>query len=77
MMISSPGSKQAIIPKSKASLPPLVNAPAAGDVRPFDPEEIEQCERRAFLLLARCGLRIERRPRDSVTTTPADPTATP
>ena len=50
----------------------LVNAPAAGDARPFDPPEIEQCERRAFSLLARCGLRIERRPHDAVTTSPAD-----
>ena len=50
----------------------LVNAPAAGDARPFDLTEIEQCERRAFSLLARCGLRIERRPGDAVTTTPAD-----
>lgn len=50
----------------------LVNAPAVGDARPFDLPEIEQCERRAFSLLARCGLRIERRPGDAVTTTPAD-----
>ncbi len=50
----------------------LVNAPPLGDARPFDPTEIEQCERRAFSLMARCGLRLERRPRDSVTTSPAD-----
>ena len=50
----------------------LVNAPSLGDARPFDPTEIEQCERRAFSLMARCGLRLERRPGDSVTTSPAD-----
>ena len=50
----------------------LVNAPALGDARPFDPPEIEQCERRAFSLLARCGLQIERRPQDAVITSPAD-----
>ncbi|MCX7228636.1 MAG: phytoene desaturase family protein [Burkholderiales bacterium] len=50
----------------------LVNAPAAGDARPFDLPEIEQCERRAFSLLARCGLQVERRPGDAVTTSPAD-----
>ena len=50
----------------------LVNAPPLGDARPFDPTEIEQCERRAFSLMARCGLRLERRPGDSVTTSPAD-----
>jgi 1-hydroxycarotenoid 3,4-desaturase len=50
----------------------LVNAPAVGDTRPFDPPEIEQCEHRAFSLLARCGLRIDPRPPGAVVTTPAD-----
>jgi 1-hydroxycarotenoid 3,4-desaturase len=50
----------------------LVNAPALGDARPFDPPEIEQCERRAFTLMERCGLAVERRPGDAVTTSPAD-----
>jgi 1-hydroxycarotenoid 3,4-desaturase len=50
----------------------LVNAPPAGDARTFDPMEIEQCERRAFNLTARCGLEIERRPGDAIATTPAD-----
>jgi 1-hydroxycarotenoid 3,4-desaturase len=50
----------------------LVNAPPLGDARPFDPLEIVQCERRAFTLLDRCGLAIERRPGDAVTTSPAD-----
>jgi 1-hydroxycarotenoid 3,4-desaturase len=50
----------------------LVNAPALGDVRPFDSPEIEQCEHRAFSLLARCGLQIDRRPSSTVVTTPVD-----
>ena len=50
----------------------LVNAPALGDVRPFDSLEIEQCEHRAFSLLARCGLRIDRRAAATAVTTPKD-----
>jgi 1-hydroxycarotenoid 3,4-desaturase len=49
----------------------LVNAPAVGDTRSFDPVEIEQCERRAFSLLERCGLRVHRDPEASLVTTPA------
>jgi 1-hydroxycarotenoid 3,4-desaturase len=50
----------------------LVNAPATGDARTFDSPEIEACERRALSLLARCGLQIDRRPGDAVTTSPQD-----
>ncbi|VVB47842.1 Hydroxyneurosporene desaturase [Beijerinckiaceae bacterium RH AL1] len=39
----------------------LVNAPAAGDARPFPPQEISRCEDRMHALLARCGLTIEGR----------------
>ena len=60
------------VPAGPERLLCLVNAPPLGDARPFDPVEIEQCERRAFSLTARCGLRLERRPGDSVTTSPAD-----
>lgn len=48
----------------------LVNAPPTGDVRRFDPEEIEPCARRTFDHLARCGLRLE--PESVRVTTPAD-----
>lgn len=48
----------------------LVNAPASGDVRRFEPLETAQCEARMFALLARCGLHVE--PRHKVVTTPAD-----
>jgi 1-hydroxycarotenoid 3,4-desaturase len=50
----------------------LVNAPPAGDARPFDPAEVRQCEERTFERLARCGLRVERDPRRATATTPAD-----
>jgi 1-hydroxycarotenoid 3,4-desaturase len=50
----------------------LVNAPASGDARPFDPSEIEQCEHRAFSLLERCGLTLDRTRAASVVTSPAD-----
>jgi 1-hydroxycarotenoid 3,4-desaturase len=36
----------------------LVNAPAAGDTRPFPPSEITACADRTFSLLQRCGLRL-------------------
>ena len=50
----------------------LVNAPACGDARPIEPSEIEACEQRAFSLLSRCGLQIERRTHDAVITAPQD-----
>jgi 1-hydroxycarotenoid 3,4-desaturase len=50
----------------------LVNAPATGDSRLFDPSEIEQCEDRTFAVMDRCGLRIDRRPEATVVTTPKD-----
>jgi len=49
----------------------LVNAPADGDVHPFDQTEIDQCTARAYSLLERCGLQIDHRPEASVITTPA------
>jgi 1-hydroxycarotenoid 3,4-desaturase len=49
----------------------LVNAPAAGDSRPFAPQEIEPCAERAFSLLERCGLLVHRRHENTKVTTPA------
>lgn len=37
----------------------LINAPAVGDIGKFDEAELEQCRRRAFGLLERCGLRLD------------------
>jgi 1-hydroxycarotenoid 3,4-desaturase len=48
----------------------LVNAPPTGDVRRFDPKEIEPCATRTFDHLARCGLRVA--PEAMTVTTPAD-----
>jgi 1-hydroxycarotenoid 3,4-desaturase len=50
----------------------LVNAPATGDRHPFAQDEIDDCARRAFDLLARCGLQVSRQSGSSVATTPAD-----
>lgn len=38
----------------------LVNAPATGDRRPFDPSETDPCTTQTFRHLARCGLRLTR-----------------
>jgi 1-hydroxycarotenoid 3,4-desaturase len=50
----------------------IVNAPATGDTHLFDAREIEQCERRTFRLLERCGLRLTRAAQSSLVTTPND-----
>ncbi len=50
----------------------LVNAPALGDARAFGADEVAGCEDRAFALLARCGLSVDRAGGASVITTPAD-----
>ncbi len=48
----------------------LVNAPAIGDLRDLDPEEIEQCHANALELMRRCGLELECAPSRSVLTGP-------
>jgi 1-hydroxycarotenoid 3,4-desaturase len=50
----------------------LVNAPPIGDTHSFDTAEIDSCERRVFEMLERTGLRVERRPENTVVTTPSD-----
>ncbi len=50
----------------------LVNAPANGDLKPFDDRELQSCERATFALLARCGLNIKTIPEATVRTLPAD-----
>ncbi|NBU11863.1 MAG: FAD-dependent oxidoreductase [Betaproteobacteria bacterium] len=50
----------------------LVNAPAIGDLRQLDPEEIEQCHTNAMTLMQRCGLQLEHDPQQTVLTTPQD-----
>jgi 1-hydroxycarotenoid 3,4-desaturase len=50
----------------------LVNAPADGDQRRLDPEELRSCQERTLRVLERCGLRLELTPHNSVTTQPAD-----
>jgi len=48
----------------------LVNAPAIGDLRDLDPEEIEQCHAKALELMRRCGLELDCDPSRSVLTGP-------
>lgn len=48
----------------------LVNAPADGDVRSSDPEEIARCRTATFAHLSRLGLQVT--PTATTTTTPAD-----
>jgi 1-hydroxycarotenoid 3,4-desaturase len=50
----------------------LVNAPATGDSHLFSSSEIEQCEKRTFGILERCGLHINRRSQAGLVTTPTD-----
>ena len=50
----------------------LVNAPADGDERRLDPEELSSCQERTLRVLERCGLRMELTPQNSVATQPAD-----
>ena len=50
----------------------LVNAPPTGDCHSFTPAEIEQCEKRTFDLLARCGLDVMRSSENTTITTPED-----
>ncbi|MBS0377484.1 MAG: phytoene desaturase [Proteobacteria bacterium] len=48
----------------------LINAPADGDDRSYSPTELEQCERRTFSFLERCGLKVRRSPSQTLITTP-------
>jgi 1-hydroxycarotenoid 3,4-desaturase len=50
----------------------LMNAPADGDARRWDPTETLPCESRTFDLLARCGLMVDRQPESTRLATPAD-----
>ena len=57
---------------SEEGLLVLINAPANGDRHSYDKAEVEQCARRTFGVLERCGLQIHRRPEATQVTTPAD-----
>ena len=50
----------------------LVNAPPRGDIQPFEPGEIEQCEEHTFNLLAHCGLNVDLTPERRIITTPTE-----
>jgi 1-hydroxycarotenoid 3,4-desaturase len=57
---------------SKERLFILVNAPAIGDRRRFEPAEISQCARQTFGMLEQCGLDIHVEPELTRVTTPTD-----
>ena len=48
----------------------LVNAPAEGDRRPFDPQETDPCQDHTLELLRQCGLHIESSPKQVQLSTP-------
>jgi 1-hydroxycarotenoid 3,4-desaturase len=50
----------------------LVNAPATGDQRPGNPEEIARCEQQMLTTLARCGATLRIDPARRIVTQPAD-----
>jgi 1-hydroxycarotenoid 3,4-desaturase len=62
----------ASVPDGAERLLCLVNAPAEGDRRRFDPEETDPCETRSLALLRQCGLQLEPQARQVVRTTPHD-----
>jgi len=37
----------------------LVNAPADGDIKPFNPTEVDPCEQQCLKLLSQCGLSFD------------------
>ncbi|MDZ7589698.1 MAG: phytoene desaturase family protein [Rubrivivax sp.] len=61
----------ATLPAGPERLLCLVNAPADGDRRSFDALETDPCLSRSLALLQRCGLQIDPKPEQVVTTTPA------
>jgi 1-hydroxycarotenoid 3,4-desaturase len=48
----------------------IINAPATGDQRAFDTQELEQCRLNVRELLTRCGLHVHADPAHTVVTTP-------
>lgn len=59
-------------PSGPERLLALVNAPADGDRRPFDPRETDPCETRSLSLLRDCGLTLDWSPQRVKLQTPAD-----
>ena len=66
------GDDDAAAPAAAERLLMIVNAPARGDARPFTAEELSRCEAQTFQLMARCGLRVQRRRERTLLTTPQD-----
>lgn len=60
------------VPADGERLLVLINAPAAGDRRPFTATEIEECKERTLSILDRCGLDLEAEEGSVTMTTPRD-----
>jgi 1-hydroxycarotenoid 3,4-desaturase len=50
----------------------LVNAPATGDLHPLDAQTLDDCARRCFAALERCGLQVDRSGGSATAVSPAD-----
>ena len=50
----------------------LVNAPADGDIKTFNPMEVGPCEQQSLRLLSQCGLNIDLTTAQCIRTTPTD-----
>jgi len=50
----------------------LVNAPADGDIKPFNPTEVDPCEQQCLKLLSQCGLSFDATTARHIRTTPND-----
>lgn len=59
-------------PDGREQLLVLINAPAIGDTHHFGAAEVERCTERAFGVLDRCGLVVERSAVATEVTTPTD-----
>jgi len=66
------GGTTQVAPQGTERLFCLVNAPAVGDRRQFDSQEIAACEKTTLQTLNRCGLQLTADPEHKVITTPND-----
>ncbi len=66
------GDTTALAPHESERLFCLVNAPAVGDRRQFDSQEIAACEETTLQTLKRCGLELSANPDQKIITTPND-----
>ena len=66
------GAQQDAAPGGEERFLAVINAPACADVRSLTNAEIEECQTRAFALMARCGLTLKADPSHVIRTSPND-----